>query len=173
MAGDIPTSGWAGLSSGGLEIAGNSYARVAASFAGSNLISLQWPMTYPLAWGLIDGVQVWDSASGGTLLVTAPVSPGLDIAAYDVARVPAGGLVITEAIVGTPYSRGPYGRGRYATRHVLSATVTLLKTFSRYDPCRTGAWTPAEPCEAGSWATLEPCTIGAWNPAQSPLRRAA
>ena len=181
MSHDWPASGWVGLSVGGLELAGNAYARLPADFVAiaadqmtaTNVAGMQWPTAYPFAWGDIDGVQVWDSASGGALLLTVPVMPALTVNAWDTPRIPSGGLVIIETIEGTPYGRGRYGRGRYATRHVLSGEVLLEITFRRYDPCQGGAWTPAEPCEAGSWATLDPCTIGAWNPAQSPLRRVA
>jgi hypothetical protein len=172
----LPLSCWLGLAvAGNAEIAGHGYIRKLALFeaygngsAGANVATVQWPYATG-NWGTVAIVQIWDSATGGTLLGQLPTITPVPIAQYDRARIPAGGCAITLARVpygfgtgtfgvgrfntksridgipsgiGSPYGAGPYGIGPYAT---LPLGVLLQLTFEQIAPCAAspGTWTLA------------------------------
>lgn len=176
----FPVTGMAGLTVGGIEIAGNNYARQAVLFTiaadgsyVSNIEGLVWPTAYPYGWGLIDGVPLYDAA--GALICTAVPVQTVTVDAYESARIRPGGYVVTRgASVGTPYGMRRYGMGRYAREAMFQGWVELIEIgFDRMDPCIPGVWEPADACAAAAWEPVDLCAAGTWGPAQKPLRRAA
>jgi hypothetical protein len=80
----------------------------------SNPTSLQWQHA-TADWGTIDHVSFWSTPLAGqrigTLPVLALVEP-VTILMYDIARIPAGGIVVNS---NNPLSNRPFGRGRWGT----------------------------------------------------------
>jgi hypothetical protein len=80
----------------------------------SNPTSLQWQHA-TADWGTIDHVSFWSTQLAGQRIGTLPVLAVTDpvtIVMYDIARIPAGGIVVeTNNLI----SNRPFGRGRWGT----------------------------------------------------------
>ena len=86
---------------GGTEVSttGSAYARQSSTFTilsnvASNTADLQWP-TATSAWGTITHAAIYDAATGGNMLVTAPLNATKTIGSGDILRIPASNLTIT------------------------------------------------------------------------------
>jgi hypothetical protein len=91
-----------GETGSGTEIAGNNYARTAATFtvSGSNptLATNSGAIEFPTAsgsWGTISHIGVFDAATSGNMLVHASLEASKTIGSGDVFRIPAGDLDVT------------------------------------------------------------------------------
>ena len=91
-----------GETGGGTEVSGGDYVREAASFSVSgtdptkaeNTGAIEFP-TASDNWGEITHIGLFDAASGGNMLVHAPLNVAKTIGTGDVFRIPAGDLEIT------------------------------------------------------------------------------
>ena len=86
---------------GGTEVAttGSAYARLSGAFTiaanvATNTSDLQWSAA-TAAWGTITHAAVYDAATGGNMLVSAPLAAAKTIASGDILRIPATNLTIT------------------------------------------------------------------------------
>jgi len=109
------------------EVTGGSYVREPATFKYcadgveiANLATIVWPRA-TADWGTITQVQIWDAASGGTLLCTAPLLNGpLAVPMYARARIPAAGCVVVRIPLARPYGTLTFGTYRWGTLDGLS-----------------------------------------------------
>jgi hypothetical protein len=80
----------------------------------SNPVSLQWQHA-TADWGTVGSVSFWTTPLAGQRHGTLPVLAVTDpvvIAMYDIARIPAGGIVLnTDNLI----TNRPFGRGRFGT----------------------------------------------------------
>ena len=88
---------------GGTEVStsGSAYARLSSVFTvvsnvATNTSDLQWP-TATSAWGAITHTAIFDAATGGNMLVTAPLEATKTIGSGDILRIAASNLTITLA----------------------------------------------------------------------------
>lgn len=116
----FPIDCFVALEVGQQEITTRGYTRLPATLTYcddptlvSNPISLQWRHA-TADWGTIDHVSFWTTPLAGqrvgTLPVLALVEP-ITIVAYDIARIPAGGIVLNtnNLLVNRPFGRGRWG----------------------------------------------------------------
>lgn len=91
-----------GETGGGTEVSGGAYVREVASFSVSgtdptkaeNTGAIEFP-TASATWGEVTHIGLFDAASGGNMLVHAPLDVPKTIGEGDVFRIPAGDLEIT------------------------------------------------------------------------------
>lgn len=92
---------------GGTEVSGNAYARVAVTNnltnfpaasggAKTNGTALIWPMATPAGWGTIVAVGFWDASSGGNFLGGDPAITPVAVALNSTFRVQAGALALSQ-----------------------------------------------------------------------------
>jgi len=91
---------------GGVEVAGNGYARsraeqnttnwpAASAGSKSNGAAFSWGTASGGSWGTVVAWGVYDASSGGNLLLFGPLTQPQTIANGDSVQVPAGGLVVS------------------------------------------------------------------------------
>ena len=168
----FPLSCWVGLAVAGAEVAVAGYVRQAVTLdycvdgvTLSNTASLQWQHATQ-SWGSITTVQIWDSASGGTLLGSVPPNAqSVLIDMYDIARIPASGFSLAYVKVARPYGVRSFGTGPFGTYRVfqaasftirpygsglfgtniygaLAAGCDLQRDFDQQHVCAPGTWAP-------------------------------
>jgi len=86
--------------SGGAEISGDGYARVAITFdpASGGEIESGPAVEFPAAqddWGEVKYIALYDSQTGGDRIVPAQATPTVDVLAGMVYRIKQGGYVVT------------------------------------------------------------------------------
>lgn len=189
---ELPASGFVGLAPpGGDELVGNGYTRQLARFVFTrdhtgvtNAEAIVWPIAFPLRWGEIDRVRLWDAA--GHPAGNAALFPHVTIEAHQSVRIKPGALTVLAdgPSVGSPYGMRRYGRGRYATWPGLRCVLDGLDiAFDLVDPCEEGVWVEIEGGEAewvpivrepglewmpvddtdSAWVPARPCAAGAWE----------
>lgn len=90
-----------GVGGGGTEVTGGNYVRQAATIGApvggvaSNSVEVLFP-TATADWGTLVGYAYFDAAINGNMLSFAPLGASRTILTGDVARFPAGTLIITE-----------------------------------------------------------------------------
>ena len=88
-------------SGGGTEVAGNGYARAAITFtAPSNGMVAANLTTFPTAtaaWNSITAMGIFDTTTGGNLLVWTPLDTFKYVGTNDVLSFPAGSVTVTFA----------------------------------------------------------------------------
>jgi hypothetical protein len=136
-----------GLSVAGAEITIAGYARQPATLAYAadgvtlaNTETIAWPAA-TAAWGVIDGVLLFDATGaslGPPLTVAAPVAIGQ----YDQARIPAGGIVVTEVTLPRGYGTGGFGTSVYGAYQGLAGTAVVERIWDDRHVCAPGTWTP-------------------------------
>lgn len=89
-------------STGGTEVAGNGYVRVAITFnapvngQAANIADTIFPVDVIADWGTIVAFGVFDAISGGNLLYFANLSSSRYVAVNDQIKFPAGQIIATE-----------------------------------------------------------------------------
>lgn len=171
----IPFLGFVGLvdSHTGAEITQPSYARVGATFdycldstTIANLASAQWPQARE-DWGVIDEVQVWDSATGGTLLGTLVTAELVAVPMYARARMQASGITSVLAPVLRPFGTLTFGTGRYGTEVGLQAIGSGVGSAYNVGPYGAGPYetlTQGVVLEITFGAAAHVCQPGQWQP---------
>jgi len=84
----------------GTEVSGFDYARTAATFTvssdtASNSAAVEFPAANGGNWGTVSHIGIMDAASGGNMIVHAPLTVAKAINDGDVFRIPTGDLDIT------------------------------------------------------------------------------
>jgi hypothetical protein len=84
---------------GGVEVSGGSYARVAIggsmAAAASELIASNAAITFPAAtasWGTVTSIGIFDALTAGNLLWAGPLSSSATVGSGDTFTVPSGSL---------------------------------------------------------------------------------
>jgi len=174
----FPLVCWMGLSVGGAEILTPGYVRELALFAittdgdtAANLYTVVWPVAVH-DWGSPDAVQLYDTATGGTLLCTmAPTAP-VTIRRYDRVRVPAASYVVVPTPkIPSPYGVGKFGIGTYATVRPdpslspAGSGIGIAYNTGGYNvgPYQMRQWTV--PLELTFGQVSHICAPGVWAPA--------
>ena len=105
----MPSNVYVGLSTGsfnddnsGIELTGNNYARVAATFsvASGGTTSNSSAIEFAAAtgsWGSVSHFGIFDAASSGNLLIHGAFTTAKTIASGDILKIPTGDLDITAA----------------------------------------------------------------------------
>jgi len=167
------------------EVAGGSYVRIPTDFVAladgsgnaANLETLQWPVA-TARWGSVGYVEVWGSPTGGTLIAVAALPASVFVDLYDIAHIPAAGLVLTGTTTATltadlliafdettgiaceagTWGSGiqcknvlgsPYSRGAYSRGPYSTAGYASWLTAGNGVACEDGIWA-AGPVSAGN-----------------------
>ena len=145
-----------GLAIKGAEVTVSGYARQPVSLVYcddgetlANLTSVQWPHALA-SWGVIDGVLLEGALVDGQLLASVPVATPVLIDQYDIARIPAAGVLVINSGIPPAALHRPYGTlgfgtnafGPYLTLNGISAIVE--RAFDQQDVhvCEPGTWAP-------------------------------
>jgi hypothetical protein len=130
----FPLACFVGLAVGEIEVAVAGYTRQPATLAYcadgvtiANTTSLQWPHATAF-WGAINTVSLWDTA--GTLFGTLPTVTPVGIAMYDIARIPAAGIIVL--FVGSSsrgFGTGNFGTFNFGTRPVFQPAGAVPSGF--------------------------------------------
>ena len=89
-----------GEAGGGTEVTGFNYARTAVTFTvtgdiASNSAGVEFPAATGGDWGTISHIGIMDAATGGNMIIHAPLTVAKAISDGDVFRIPTGDLDVT------------------------------------------------------------------------------
>ena len=147
----FPFACFVGLTVAGAEVPVAGYTRQPVTLAVSvdgatiaNLAAVAWTAARAV-WGVVDGVTLWDAASGGTMLSVAPAVPPVTIGQYDSARIPPAGLALTYTAVVRGFGTMGFGTWGFGTGgNLLNGIAVLIERGfdNQQHVCAPGTWAP-------------------------------
>ena len=124
----LPLACFVGLAIGGAEVTVAGYTRQPTTLAYcedgvtiANTASLQWSRAMA-SWGTIDTVLLYDMT--GAQIASLPALSPIQIRMYDIARIPASGIVVVAIPVARAFGTGRFGTSVYGANSGYGPVIT-------------------------------------------------